>query len=796
MAWQLIYTSAPRLLEAGRTGFGTIARHRDIPTLLVQIVERFSQFARLPGLDPHRVIYCHRKVRLSSGCYHVLSMIRSAGSDHTGRTNDIAHHLIATEFEAAECVAAGVTLADIMLGHNWLGSWGQPPRWLDDTEMVKLDSTPLYDLQYSSWVPLTNNPEHAWLLVTNPAGRSCHLIAPTGVDLRLIFLESLRVMGSESWQATFTTSAEPTDDIGDFRWIACAAGSSAAISVNTSGRPVLDLTKPDTLPQPEAPQVITAPAESVSTETIIRGSIQKPNLSFIEQPAVSTRDAHGNYRDQVKLRLPAPSAVPLPMRQGASAMTEGRRDFGVVPHSARTHQGTIEKKKRRQPSKLTLTLIGSALVVVAILLAYPLRNKYFSVKEITKPNGNVAVVNGTAPQTTATEPEKSLHPSSAPATPKNPVPEKSKQTIGETNMAVPIPVATSVPDKGITPAMVSNNTPPPKTPVPTPLAGSKSPKAESPTNRTNLKKTRSVYLCEEFAHIILPINDTKKVARFEIETKGGSGVSALVKRKFEDGYTIGDPLRPALFKFSDKGTLIASDVVSDDFLKLRAQQIRKMSILLADESSISVYIHAKEELKLDGPPLLAEEIPIQLAPGGIADSEAFKMLEGDVNYYLKIPDSLIDKLNKIGPKRLPYIQITEKSGAFMLETTAIKKALIDRFDFYKDEAKKFKNVETVLKASLATIERDLIDPKRSKDRQKNESAQKEKKTKITENQKSIEAAKESEKNIESLKNSALLGGITQDDQTYTSTLCASITGPTGVLQIPFCKVQISQKSLK
>jgi len=31
MAWQLIYTSAPRLLEAGRSGFGTVARHRAIP---------------------------------------------------------------------------------------------------------------------------------------------------------------------------------------------------------------------------------------------------------------------------------------------------------------------------------------------------------------------------------------------------------------------------------------------------------------------------------------------------------------------------------------------------------------------------------------------------------------------------------------------------------------------------------------------------------------------------------------------------------------------------------------------
>ena len=60
MAWQLIYTSAPRLIEAGRTGFGTVARHRAVSGMLASAVERFSQFARLPGHDPRRVVHAHR----------------------------------------------------------------------------------------------------------------------------------------------------------------------------------------------------------------------------------------------------------------------------------------------------------------------------------------------------------------------------------------------------------------------------------------------------------------------------------------------------------------------------------------------------------------------------------------------------------------------------------------------------------------------------------------------------------------------------------------------------------------
>src|SRR4051812_30907629 len=94
MGWQLIYTSAPRLLEAGRSGFGTIVRHRALSPLLVGAIERVSQFSRLPGLDEHRVIYSYRIIVIGGTRYHVISRICDAGADYTGRTNHLAHHLV------------------------------------------------------------------------------------------------------------------------------------------------------------------------------------------------------------------------------------------------------------------------------------------------------------------------------------------------------------------------------------------------------------------------------------------------------------------------------------------------------------------------------------------------------------------------------------------------------------------------------------------------------------------------------------------------------------------------------
>ncbi len=294
MAWQLIYTSAPRLLDAGRSGFGTIARHRDIPSLLVQAVERVSQFARLPGMNPDRVIYSHRVIQISSSRYHVLSMIRSAGADYTGRTNHIAHHLIATNREATECAAAGITPADILLKYSWLAGWTEPPRSLGAPEEVHLAGVPAYPLPDSVWAPLTGNPDHAWLLITHPAGRGCYVKAASGIDFRLIFLESLRGMAGSAWQPTFITSLETTDEAGDFRWIALEEGSPPAATAENSGRIILDLTRPATLPKPEVPQQAAASpattAPSGPSVVHLQRSDAKPSSTRHATPFVERED--------------------------------------------------------------------------------------------------------------------------------------------------------------------------------------------------------------------------------------------------------------------------------------------------------------------------------------------------------------------------------------------------------------------------------------------------------------------------------------------------------------------------
>ena len=251
MAWQLIYTSAPRLLEAGRSGFGTVARHRQISPLLVSAIERASQFARQPGLDAGRVIYCHRIVAVAGGRFHVLSCIRDAGADYTGRTNHIAHHLIAEQREVAALGAGGASPADVLLAMSWIGAWDDAPRFLDAADEIALANFPVHPV--GAWDQTTVDARNAWLLAAGEASRGAYLVHRPGTDLRAFFAESLRLAPDRLWQIPFTTALQPSDETSDFRWIGVAVDSTLRAQAESSGRPVLDLTRPSTLPPPEVP---------------------------------------------------------------------------------------------------------------------------------------------------------------------------------------------------------------------------------------------------------------------------------------------------------------------------------------------------------------------------------------------------------------------------------------------------------------------------------------------------------------------------------------------------------------
>ena len=332
MAWQLIYTSAPRLLEAGRTGFGTVARHRAVSGMLASTVERFSQFARLPGHDPRRVVHTYRTVTTGSSTYHVFSCLRDAGSDYSGRTNHLAHHLIAEAREIRALAGSGLTAADVLLGMSWLSVWAEPPRFLDPTEEIALGSLPV--VPSKAWATLTGSSDSARLLSAPTALKGAYLILPPGLSALELFRESLLETPQSGWQTSFTTCLEPNDEVGDFRWIGIPADSPLRAQAETSSRALFDLTQPAQLPIPPVPVA--------------------PEPEPIVQPEPVTLPATSQA-------TPAPSKVTL-RQEGAASQTP-------APNMGSMGGWDVQRHKKAGSKKSNLTLVYSLSLVAVIILS-------------------------------------------------------------------------------------------------------------------------------------------------------------------------------------------------------------------------------------------------------------------------------------------------------------------------------------------------------------------------------------------------------------------------------------------
>ena len=317
MAWQLIYTSTPRGLVAGRSGFCTVARHPEIRERLVAEIERcsamdrsFSQIAGAGTVPP--VIAAHRIVDLGDATYHVLSMIQDAGLDYTGRTNHIAHHLICEEHE----LNAAASPAQILRSFHWLKRWDSAPRYLGAPEKVHLAQIgERISMPASHWEQLDGHDgAKALLLTEDSALAGCYLVCrPTEEQSLLpLFEESLFLMDprnvspSKLWQVRFTTFLQGTDNARDFDWRGCWENSPAHLAAQKGRERVLVLSQAQGWPAPKNAELIAyaqsgirvpprkvrpEPTAAAPAETGTRGYVQPSPASVLfaeDQEAVGS----------------------------------------------------------------------------------------------------------------------------------------------------------------------------------------------------------------------------------------------------------------------------------------------------------------------------------------------------------------------------------------------------------------------------------------------------------------------------------------------------------------------------
>jgi hypothetical protein len=271
MPRKLIYTSAPRLLQAGRSGLGTVAMSRDIPKEVVKAAESFSQFSRQPGMENTRVVYSYRTVRCGDGIRHVLSCIRDAGADYSGRTNHLAEHLILDDSEARNCATKGYTPAGVLLGTEWPAHDGYCG-WIDTPVLWgSADPAPTWEW----WEHHSGSRECRHNLCTQSALRGAVFAYGKGLERQTdeearqvlcLFSESQQECADKGWGVTFTTNVEPNDEFSDFRWIGVPENSPMLSKLQSStAREWI------TLGTPPPARPVAAPAQTRGSHAAAKG---------------------------------------------------------------------------------------------------------------------------------------------------------------------------------------------------------------------------------------------------------------------------------------------------------------------------------------------------------------------------------------------------------------------------------------------------------------------------------------------------------------------------------------------
>ncbi len=223
MAYQLIYTSYPRSLVMGRTGFSTVARSRNMPEKLAAAVERCGVYDIGSG-----EVFSHRIIFYAGEDWHVLTRMKDSGVDYTNRNNYIAHHLVIRNAEVASLANPAEILAQ---WSGWISKWKREPEFIEDVVNLE-DIKPINTLPAKTWKEYFGSPSKAALLFKESLYISA---SPQNARVLLnLFSEvcMLSIDPIEAWANTFTTSFSKGENPSDFMWKASNSAENALINLS------------------------------------------------------------------------------------------------------------------------------------------------------------------------------------------------------------------------------------------------------------------------------------------------------------------------------------------------------------------------------------------------------------------------------------------------------------------------------------------------------------------------------------------------------------------------------------
>lgn len=206
MTQELFYTSAPRGLQPGSTGFCTVAETRALSPLLRERLEDLSGYREMfpphdarAGQNP--VAWSHSRFTIQGKSVSVLSRVGAAGVDHSQRTNKFAHHVVIDAQEQNQAGPAALLARPGFMDIVWDGK----VRTLPAGRPV-----PAFDVKpapCAGWLRATGDAGWAGALVDAFLNnRTAYILYPLGMEILPLLGEALALLPPERrWQVTFST---------------------------------------------------------------------------------------------------------------------------------------------------------------------------------------------------------------------------------------------------------------------------------------------------------------------------------------------------------------------------------------------------------------------------------------------------------------------------------------------------------------------------------------------------------------------------------------------------------------
>ncbi len=263
MAQELIYTSFPKGVKPGVSGFCTVAVSPDMAPNMISRLEGLSGYRHLfmpgtPEADMNPPNWSHVVINVGNTESHVIYRVADAGLDYTGRSNKLAHFIVLDKKDQAPCGPAAMLTTPGLIDLTFDQQVGtraftrQIPRQL-------ISPRPCL-----AWRQTAGDPGWAGELAqTAWTGRYACIVYQPGMNVLALIQEAMALLPPERrWKTTFSTYYSKLPTGIDCQWRCVAAGTpEAAQAIAEVGAGlVIDLSNGALAPAADSPAVAAARA--------------------------------------------------------------------------------------------------------------------------------------------------------------------------------------------------------------------------------------------------------------------------------------------------------------------------------------------------------------------------------------------------------------------------------------------------------------------------------------------------------------------------------------------------------